>query len=187
MRTLANADSIVTGVTVRGDGRIRCHIPISEKPQRFSERHDAETGLLFLNARYCDPVIGRFTSPDWWDPNKPGVGTNRYAYAMNDPINKSDATGHIIETALDLASLAMGIASFSDNVSKGNFSGAAVDAVGVVADTIAVAAPGVPGGAGLGISAARNAAQNAFGVAGKNASQALCLQKPVNTAFRDKV
>lgn len=60
----------------------------------IGERDDPETGLLFLNARYYDPVLARFISPDWWDPNKPGVGTNRYAYAGNDPVNKSDPNGH---------------------------------------------------------------------------------------------
>jgi RHS repeat-associated protein len=61
----------------------------------IGERHDAETGLIYLNARYYDPVIARFVSPDWWDPNKPGVGTNRYSYSDNDPVNKSDPSGHI--------------------------------------------------------------------------------------------
>lgn len=42
-----------------------------------------------------DPVIGRFISPDDWDPTIPGVGTNRYAYAGNDPINKADPNGHV--------------------------------------------------------------------------------------------
>jgi uncharacterized protein RhaS with RHS repeats len=41
-----------------------------------------------------DPVFGRFISPDDWDPTLPGVGTNRYAYALNDPVNKSDQNGH---------------------------------------------------------------------------------------------
>jgi hypothetical protein len=41
-----------------------------------------------------DPVLGRFISPDWYDPSEPGVGTNRYAYAHNDPVNKSDRNGH---------------------------------------------------------------------------------------------
>jgi len=56
---------------------------------------DPERGLLYLNARYYDPEIGRFLSPDWWDPTEPGVGTNRYAYAGNNPIGSSDPTGHI--------------------------------------------------------------------------------------------
>ncbi|MBK8458223.1 MAG: hypothetical protein IPL47_14905 [Phyllobacteriaceae bacterium] len=38
--------------------------------------------------------IGRFVSPDDWDPILPGVGTNRYAYAENDPVNKADNNGH---------------------------------------------------------------------------------------------
>jgi hypothetical protein len=41
-----------------------------------------------------DPLLGRFISPDDWDPTLPGVGTNRYAYAGNDPVNKSDKNGH---------------------------------------------------------------------------------------------
>lgn len=60
----------------------------------IGERFDPETGLLYLNARYMDPVLGRFISPDGWDPTLPGVGTNRYAYAGNDPVNRSDPNGH---------------------------------------------------------------------------------------------
>ena len=60
----------------------------------IGEREDPEVGLVNLNARLYDPEIGRFVSPDWWDPTQPGVGTNRYAYAGNDPINASDPTGH---------------------------------------------------------------------------------------------
>jgi RHS repeat-associated protein len=58
------------------------------------ERDDSEVGLLYLHARYYDPKIGIFVSPDTWDPLKEGVGTNRYAYAGNDPVNKADRNGH---------------------------------------------------------------------------------------------
>ncbi len=54
---------------------------------------DAETGLQYLNARYYNPAGARFISPDDWDPTMEGVGTNRYAYAGQDPINKSDPNG----------------------------------------------------------------------------------------------
>ncbi|RVP95263.1 RHS repeat-associated core domain-containing protein, partial [Sinorhizobium meliloti] len=60
----------------------------------IGERFDPETGLMYLNARYMDPTFGRFISPDSWSPTIEGVGTNRYAYAANDPINKSDPNGH---------------------------------------------------------------------------------------------
>jgi hypothetical protein len=39
----------------------------------------------------------RFLSPDTADPTLPGVGTNRYAYGLNDSINNSDPNGHAIE------------------------------------------------------------------------------------------
>ena len=73
-------------------------LPISKG--YIGERHDAETGLIYLNARYLDPVLGRFISPDTFDPWQPGVGTNRYAYADNDPINKIDPNGHLFSLLL---------------------------------------------------------------------------------------
>jgi RHS repeat-associated protein len=70
-------------------------VPGTSLPKGFiGERPDPETGLLNLNARPYDPVLGRFISPDDWDPTLAGVGTNRYAYAGNDPVNKADANGH---------------------------------------------------------------------------------------------
>lgn len=121
----------------------------------IGERYDPETGLLYLNARYMDPAFGRFISPDDWDPVLEGVGTNRYAYAQNDPVNKSDPNGHIIETGWDAANAAYGWASAADNYSQGNYVSAAVDAVGATIDTAAAVAPGVPSGATAGIKGVR--------------------------------
>ncbi|WP_075628011.1 RHS repeat-associated core domain-containing protein, partial [Xaviernesmea oryzae] len=63
----------------------------------IGERFDPQTGLTYLNARYYDPAFGRFISPDTWDTIVKGVGTNRYSYSEDDPINKSDANGHLID------------------------------------------------------------------------------------------
>jgi RHS repeat-associated protein len=93
----------------------------------IGERRDEESGLLFLNARFYDPALGRFISPDWWDPNKPGVGTCRYCYADNDPVNKSDANGHwaqgavigaIVDGSIQLGQMAFGT---RDSFSWGQF------------------------------------------------------------------
>ncbi len=94
-------DRQVTAPSNCGDGEERGFI---------GERRDPEAGLLYLHARFYDPVLGRFLSPDWWDQIDTAVaanggaagvlsspvGTNRYAYAANDPVNKSDPSGHAL-------------------------------------------------------------------------------------------
>jgi hypothetical protein len=35
-----------------------------------------------------------FLQPDWWEVLKPGVGTNRFSYSFNDPVNKLDPLGN---------------------------------------------------------------------------------------------
>jgi hypothetical protein len=72
---------------------------------------------MYLNACTMDPLLGRFISPDDWDPTKEGVGTNRYAYAGNDPVNLSDPGGHttiaIVNTGW--SDLHTGLVVVSDN------------------------------------------------------------------------
>jgi hypothetical protein len=82
-------------------------------------------------------------------------------------VNNIDPTGQYLESGIDIASIIAGGASFASNVSKGNVGAAIVDAVGVVVDVGALAVPGVPGGAGLGIKAVRgaDAALNTAGTA----------------------
>jgi RHS repeat-associated protein len=64
----------------------------------INQRYDAETGLQYLNARYYDPLLGRFLNPDTLDPTEAGVDFNRYAYAGNDPVNGSDGNGASYES-----------------------------------------------------------------------------------------
>ena len=68
----------------------------------LNERYDPETGLEYLHARYYDPLLARFITPDTWDPDIPGVDINRYAYAIDDPVNGSDANGHNIRDSHDI-------------------------------------------------------------------------------------
>ncbi len=49
---------------------------------------------LSLAAEQAATAQARFISPDTMDPTLPGVGTNRYSYSDNDPVNKSDPNGH---------------------------------------------------------------------------------------------
>ncbi|MEW5745818.1 MAG: FG-GAP-like repeat-containing protein [Nitrospirota bacterium] len=58
------------------------------------QEQDDETGLYYYGARYYDPHIGRFISPDVivQDPSDPQV-FNRYSYARNNPLLYTDPTG----------------------------------------------------------------------------------------------
>jgi hypothetical protein len=83
------------------------------------------------------------------------VNLHVYHYAGNNPVKYTDPDGKIAETVWDIASLATGIASLIVNIEKGNARGIAVDALGIIADAVAVAVPVLPGGAGMAIKAAR--------------------------------
>ena len=50
--------------------------------------------LQYLNARYYDPELSLFLQPDWFEVTKAGVGTNRFSYSFNDPVNKFDPGGN---------------------------------------------------------------------------------------------
>ena len=54
---------------------------------------DADTGLTYLNARYYDPELGRFLSPDpLMNPGDPRT-LDPYRYADNNPVVYMDASG----------------------------------------------------------------------------------------------
>lgn len=53
-------------------------------------KFDKDIGLSYMQARYYDPVLGRFMSPD---PIGSADQFNLFAYVGNDPINNNDPTG----------------------------------------------------------------------------------------------
>ncbi len=56
--------------------------------------HDTATGLTYMQARYYDPVIGRFLSNDPVGfADRGWQYFNRYAYTANDPVNMVDPDG----------------------------------------------------------------------------------------------
>jgi RHS repeat-associated protein len=57
---------------------------------------DAETGLIYMRARYYDPAAGRFVSED-----RVKDGPNWFIYCDNDPVNKVDATGNSADGIVD--------------------------------------------------------------------------------------
>ncbi|MDX8355867.1 RHS repeat-associated core domain-containing protein, partial [Cognatiyoonia sp. IB215182] len=68
---------------------------VAEDAKGFiGERFDSDASLQYLNARYYDPELGLFLQPDWFEVTEPGVGTNRYSYSFNDPVNLRDPNGN---------------------------------------------------------------------------------------------
>ena len=51
-------------------------------------------GCNSSGARYYAPKLAMFIQPDWFEVTQPGVGTNRYSYSFNDPVNLSDPSGN---------------------------------------------------------------------------------------------
>jgi len=66
------------------------------------QRLDTSTGLMFYQARYYDPTIGRFISADSIvpDPANP-QDLNRYSYVGNNPVTFTDPTGHFLTASDD--------------------------------------------------------------------------------------
>ena len=61
----------------------------------FTGQKEDGTGLLYYNARYYDPALGTFISPDSLVPDAGMVvDYNRYLYARGNPLKYSDPSGY---------------------------------------------------------------------------------------------
>jgi RHS repeat-associated protein len=59
------------------------------------QRLDQDSGLMFYNARFYDPVLSYFVSADTIAPDKGDPKSrNRYSYVLNNPLRYTDPTGH---------------------------------------------------------------------------------------------
>ena len=58
--------------------------------------HNDEVGLIYMNARYYVPSLGRFASADTLVPQPTNPQQfNRFSYVLNNPIRLSDPSGHV--------------------------------------------------------------------------------------------
>ena len=86
--------------------------------KKFTCQRLDDTGLYYYNARYYEPQIGRFISPDTVVQNFANPQSlNRYSYVLNNPLKYSDPSGHWIETALDITFIAWDIQELATNFS----------------------------------------------------------------------
>jgi RHS repeat-associated protein len=59
---------------------------------------DPDSGLVYMQARYYDPVVGRFLAADPITPSGGDLyGFGRYIYVNNNPVNHVDPNGECLE------------------------------------------------------------------------------------------
>ena len=139
-----------------GETFLEEHTSGSNQPYLFNGKElDRETGLYYYGARYYNPKTSIWQSVDPMSDEY--EGWSPYNYTLQNPIVYKDPDGEIVESLWDAVNIGMGVVSLGKNLATGNFAGAALDAVGVVADGAALLVPGVPGGAGTAIKAGRAA------------------------------
>jgi RHS repeat-associated protein len=117
----------------------------------FTGQRSEAFGLLDYNARYYDPLLGRFVSadtvvPDFSDPQ----ALNRYSYTLNNPVRYRDPNGHWVESAIDIAFIAYDIYDISQN--GWNWE----NGLSLTADVAGLILPGITGG-GLAVRAVAHA------------------------------
>jgi RHS repeat-associated protein len=95
------AGQLVQRRTYRPYGETLAQAGATESRGWIDQRNDPETGLTYLHARYFDPQLGVFLSPD---PIGVEGGLNLYSYAFGNPLNLTDRSGlaasHCSETSV---------------------------------------------------------------------------------------
>jgi RHS repeat-associated protein len=160
--------------------------------------NDPETGLVYMQARYYEPAVGRFLSGDPVGPAPENTFSfNRYDYANNNPVKNIDPDGRNITEALGgllyetgtfvtgngfHGSQVVGALKDGYNGEGGGVANAALQDANTIA--IATGVAGISkGGATLIVSrfAAKEAVEEGAGLAGEAA------KKGLGSRFKDKM
>ena len=115
-----------------------------------------------MQARYYDPVIGRFYSnaPVGWTPANPVMSFNRYLYVNNNPYKYTDPNGEFLATILGGAAIGA-VVSGGIEAYKQIKSGKGLDLNSIASEAGKGALIGAAAGAGVVIAEGTNIIVNA--------------------------
>lgn len=103
--------------------------------------------LTAVLAIFASQASAMFIQPDWIDPTESGVGTNRYSYSSNDPVNLKDPNGNFFIPGAIIGALGGIVTQGLADVISGNRSSfsefARAAAIGAAAGTTGGLAGGV--------------------------------------------
>lgn len=116
----------------------------TEGPGYTGHYSDTGTGLVYMEARYYDPVIGRFLSVDpvTFAPNRPQF-FNRYWYANGNPYKYTDPDGRCADAVTGAACAA---------IAETGAGATAIATTTVAAAPVVVVAVAVAAGAAVGVA-----------------------------------
>jgi len=95
--TTDSAGNVISELRYKPWGSVRYTAGTTSTKYQFTGQYSyaADFGLLYYGARFYDPQLGRFSSPDSIIPQSQGVqGYDRYAYTNNNPVRYTDPSGH---------------------------------------------------------------------------------------------
>lgn len=136
---------------------------IGQEPELFLGRgytgheHLAVFGLINMNGRLYDPVLGRFLSPDpFIQVGDFGQNFNSYSYCLNNPLIYIDQNGQWFLIDDLVAAIIGGVVNVVVNVVQGNVhsvgQGFALFGAGVVSGVVTIYVGPIAGAAVLGVS-----------------------------------
>jgi RHS repeat-associated protein len=132
-RSMLEVAEIINSNMIRSRTRMTTFAACAEEHVQFrsistGKERDAESGNDYFGARYYSSAMGRFMSPDWSAKVAPvpyakldnPQSLNLYAYVGNNPLVRTDPTGHYNTdcTAKAVSGCSQGIQNFEANRQK---------------------------------------------------------------------
>jgi RHS repeat-associated protein len=94
-KTISETGTVTGEIHYKAWGETRTSTGSIPTQKKYTGQLETEAGLYYYGARFYDPALGRFSSPDTIISNTYNPGNwDRFSYTNNNPINYNDPSGH---------------------------------------------------------------------------------------------